>query len=218
MRVLLLTVALAAPCFAQGLHFGLKVGVPATEYFETGRISSAEYSAATRRYTFGVAAEWRATRTAGVEFDALYKRMGYVGIVTFFSNGISTTSEFDAKGNSWEFPLLAKYRFGRAVRPFVAGGGVLRYIGPVRARGQVTVVDLVARTTTHAPIDTKDPSDLRKRVYPGLVAAGGVEAGVGRLRVLPELRYTHWTANIAGAGGVLRFAPNQVEFLLGLLF
>ena len=112
----------------------------------------------------------------------------------------------------------AKYRFGRGVRPYIAGGGVLRYIGPVRARGQLTVVDLINRTTTHEPIDTSDPSDLRKRVYPGLVAAGGIEFGLGRLRLLPELRYTHWTANIAGPGGVLRFAPNQVEFLLGLLF
>jgi hypothetical protein len=51
-----------------------------------------------------------------------------------------------------------------------------------------------------------------------VTAAGGVEFRTGRLRLLPELRYTRWTANISVPGGLLRFAPNQVEFLLGLLF
>lgn len=105
-----------------------------------------------------------------------------------------------------------------AARPYVTGGAVLRYIGPVRARGEQTVEDLIARTTVHAPIDTTEPSDLRKRLYPGLTAGGGVEFGSRRWRLLPEFRYTRWTANIAGPGGTLRFSPNQAEFLLGLLF
>ena len=62
------------------------------------------------------------------------------------------------------------------------------------------------------------PSDLRKRFYPGLAAAAGIELGHGRLRWLPEFRYTRWTANIAGPSGPLRFNPNQAEFLLGLRF
>ncbi len=36
-RLLLLLAALGTPVFAQGLHFGLKAGVPATTYFETGQ-------------------------------------------------------------------------------------------------------------------------------------------------------------------------------------
>ena len=220
----LVIVAAIAPVYGEGLHFGVKGGVPATRYFETGRTAnrngSSEYSAATRRYTVGLSAEWRFTEKFGLELDLLYKRMGYVGIVSYFasSTGVLTTSAFDAKGNSWDFPLLAKYRFGRAVHPYVAGGGVLRYIGPIRARGQQTVENLVTRTTTRVPIDTTEPTDVRKRLYPGLTAAGGIECGLGRLHVLPEFRYTHWTANIAGSGGVLRFSPNQAEFLLGLLF
>jgi len=38
------------------------------------------------------------------------------------------------------------------------------------------------------------------------------------VRLLPEIRYTHWTANISRPGGLLRFDPHQAEFLLGLLF
>lgn len=218
--LLLLTLPASGP--AQNLHFGVKAGVPATTYFQTGRTGSrqgsSEYSAATRRYTVGVSAECRLTPHFGLELDALYKRMGYVGIVTTFGAGILTTSALDAKGHSWDFPVLAKWRLGRGVRPYGSGGVVLRYIGPVRARGERTVEDLIARTTTRTPIDTTEPSDLRKRLYPGLTAAGGVEFGFGRLRLLPEFRYTRWTANIAGPGGTLRFNPNQAEFLLGFLF
>jgi hypothetical protein len=219
---MLLLAAVATPLFAQGLHFGLKAGVPATAYFETGQTGSlhggSEYSAATRRYTVGASVEWRLTHTFGFELDTQYKRMGYVGIVTSFWNGILTTAAFDTKGASWDFPLLAKYRFGRVTRPYIAGGGVLRYIGPIRGRGELTVQDLVAQTTTRTPIDTTEPTDVRKRQYPGITAGAGIEFGLGLVRLLPEFRFTRWTANIAGPGGTLRFNPNQAEFFLGLLF
>lgn len=208
MRLLALVLACAAPVCAQGLHPGIKVGVPATTYFQTGRAEvsngSAEYSAATRRYTLGVSLEWQLSGSFGVELDAMYKRMGYVGIFESPAERIA----YDSKGNSWEFPLLVKYRFGGRVRPCVAGGPTLRYIGPIRALGERIV------GATRTPIDTTEPSDLRKRFYPGLAAAVGIELGHGRLRWLPELRYTRWTANIAGHSGPLRFNPNQGEFLL----
>jgi hypothetical protein len=77
---------------------------------------------------------------------------------------------------------------------------------------------LLTGTITRTPIDTAKPSELRKRLYPGLAAAGGLEWNAGPVRVSPELRYTHWTANISPPSGLLRLEPNQVEFLLGLLF
>jgi hypothetical protein len=143
-----------------------------------------------------------------------------VGIVHSFNfgNGNYRDSAIDVKGNSFDFPLMVKYRFGRLVRPYVAGGGVLRHVGPVRGRGTETNGSLVTRTSSTSPIDTAEPSDLRKRFYPGLTVVGGIEIGGGRIRVLPEFRYTRWTANISGPDGVLRFAPNQAEFMVGLLF
>jgi hypothetical protein len=59
---------------------------------------------------------------------------------------------------------------------------------------------------------------LRKRHYPGVAAGAGLELGSGRWRLLPEFRYTRWTADIELPGGLLRLGPNQAEFLLGLLF
>ena len=222
-RVVPVLLASALPALTQGFHFGLKAGVPATHYFDTGvagsRYTREETSAATRRYTLGAAVEWRMNGIFGFELDALYHRMGYVAIVSDFNlSGIQTDSAVDVKGNSWDLPLMAKFRFGHVLHPFVLGGGVLRYVGPVRGRGQVVTHNLITQTTATMPLDISDPSDLRKRFYPGLALGGGIEFGVRRLRVLPEFRYTHWTANIAGPGGVLRFAPNQAEFLVGVLF
>ena len=183
---LIFTVATA---WGQSIAAGVKLGAPITEYFETGATQSlhgsANYSAATRRYTFGPSAEWRWTKSIGFEVDALYHRMGYVGIVHYFDSatGFFQDSAIDVKGNSWDFPVMLKYRFGRAVRPYVAGGGVFRHIGPVRGRGEQTTGTLVTRMSTTMPLDTSDPSELRKRFYPGVTAVGGVEGSVGRVRI-----------------------------------
>ncbi|MBI4478986.1 MAG: PorT family protein [Acidobacteria bacterium] len=215
---LFLVATLTTPALAQELHFGLKAGVPVTSYFET----RTSYSSATRRYTVGLSAEWLFKNGIGLEFDGLYKRIGYVGRTTFRRipfDGVTTTTTFDVKGNSWDFPVLVKYRFRRFRRLYVTGGGVIRYIVSVRARGQTTVEDLIARTTVSLPFDSTDPFDLRKRVYPGVTVGGGYEFTRGRLRVLPEFRYTRWTANISAPNlGQVRLNPNQAEFLLGILF
>ena len=138
---------------------------------------------------------------------------GYVAIIQKFSG----RSAIDIKGNSWDFPLLLKYRLGERLKPFVACGPVLRHVGPVRGRGQQASFTLGGATST-TELNTTDPSELRKRFFPGFVVGAGIELHAGRLHILPELRYTHWTANISGVGGALRFAPNQAEFLTGVLF
>jgi len=131
-RQALFVLVFALPVWGQDIHAGLKLGVPFTQYFETGTAGSlhgsADYSAATRRYTLGASGEWRLTNAFGFEVDALYHRMGYVGLVNYFdsANGNFSNSAIDVKGDSWDFPVMAKYRFGRVVRPYVAGGGVLR--------------------------------------------------------------------------------------------
>lgn len=219
MPLLFVTVAFGNYAFSQGFDAGVKVGVPFTQYFDTGSSGSvhggATYSSGTRRYTFGLSGEWRLTQAFGLEVDAMYHRLGYTGTSTYVGASSYTESVLHVSGNSWDFPLLAKYLFGRVIRPYAAGGGTLRYIGPVRGQGKQTSFSFASATTA---ISTGSPTDLDKRVYPGVTAAGGVEFGAGRFSILPELRYTHWTANISGPGGVLRLAPSQVEFLLGADF
>ena len=211
----------ALPLQAQGFHAGVRLGVPLTEYFETGPIASgnSQYEAATRRYVVGATLEWRWTHAFGFETDALYQRLGYAGTVNVFNSasGGFSTSAISVTGGSWDIPLMAKYRFGRAVRPYLAGGGVLRYVGPLRATGEQTTGFLGGSSSTTA-IDTTEPAEFRKRDYPGLTAVGGIEFGAGRLRIEPEFRYVRWTASPSGPYGLLRFSPNQAELMVGVLF
>ena len=222
-------VALALPGRAQNLHFGLKAGVPMTEYYETGFLfptpsapGGVQYSAATRRWTAGPTFEWRIQYGLGVEVDVLYKRTGYVHDEHFSGPTEIRTLVYDVKkGSSWDIPMTLKYRFARTRRFFLAGGYVLRHIGPVRARGSMTdtvVVDSQRITNTTA-IDTAEPSELKgDRNFSGLTVGGGIEFRRGRLGLLPEFRYTGWVTNITTAGNALRLNPNQAEFLLGFLF
>lgn len=217
--VFLSFILLAPRAAAQPLEFGIKAGVPITEYFDTSGYGSlhgdAHYTATARRYTLGAFAEWRFHRAFGLELDAMFHRMGYVAYVNTFNNGSFTNSVNDVIGDSWDFPLAAKYHVHRM---FLLGGGVLRYVGPVRGHGHETDGSLITGTSTTAPIDTTDPSELRKRVYAGVTLGAGVDCPAGRMTIVPEFRYVRWTSNIAGEGGLLRFSPNQLEVTVGFAF
>jgi hypothetical protein len=224
-RLVLLLLLVLVSAGGQSLHPVLEVGIPLTDYFDTGTYSGGlhgggDYSAATRRYTIGASVEWRIAGPLGFEGGVFYHRMGYVAVVHFIdsANGNYRDSAIDVKGHSWDFPLMLKYHLRGPARAYAGAGGVLRYVGPVSGRGTETTGSLVTRTSFTAPLDTSDPSELRKRFYPGVTAAAGLELGGEHLHLRPELRYTRWTANISGEGGSLRFAPNQVEVLLGVTF
>jgi outer membrane protein with beta-barrel domain len=214
-RCLLVLVVSAISTLAQGLEIGVKVGVPFASYFDTG----GTYNSATRRYTIGPTAELRFGRGMALEVDALYERIGYTGQTAFQRrpfDGVITTTTFDVTGNSWDFPLLLKYRAGGRIGVYIAAGGVIRDFVSAHERGVTTVQDLIAGTTVSTPIHSSEPFDLRKRVYPGITLAGGLEFGTGHLRFSPELRYTHWTSNIGSSQ--LRLGSDQVEFLLGITY
>ena len=70
----------------------------------------------------------RLSDSFSVQAGTLYHRMGYVAILNFFdsASGNFEKSAIDVKGNSWDFPVMINYRFGHVIRPYVAGGGVLR--------------------------------------------------------------------------------------------
>jgi hypothetical protein len=93
---------------------------------------------------------------------------------------------------TWEFPVLAKYRFqlGR-VRPFVEAGPAFR---PARN---------VSGLSNH-----------------GATAAAGVETRLGKLRVAPQLRYTRWARDRDRDTylGIPRTRTNEVTALAGEIF
>ncbi len=194
-----------------------------TDYFDTGSTStvngSAVYASSPRRYTLGLSGEMQLPKSPlGLEIDALYHRFSYNAIIRSSPAGVvgASTATFNVAGNNWDFPITVKYRFGHVIHPYLAGGGVIRWLASARESGFGTIAGTTGNSTY--AIGTNKISDLRKSVYPGVTVVGGVEGRLLKFRVAPEIRYTHWTANISGSGGLLRFAPNQAEFLLGFAF
>jgi len=88
---------------------------------------------------------------------------------------------------TWVFPLLAKYRFPvRGLEPFIALGPSFR---------------LCQSLPDSSPY--------------GFAAAAGLETRVGRMRITPAIRYTHWAPDRPPFRGPFR---NQAEALVGFSF
>jgi hypothetical protein len=157
-----------------------------------------------RPYTVGPAFEVALPLRVYVEVDALYTRVDYEEH-EFFSPLFGSITRQDA--NAWEFPMFLKYRWKSRFHPFASAGGTFRHIEGFEASQETFAYGLtppysVVRYQINAPLTEG-----------GIAAAAGLTVwSLGRLKLVPELRYTHWTA--------IRSFPtqNQVEFLLGLKF
>src|SRR6266849_1996698 len=72
---------LTASCFGQRLEIGAKLGVPLSPTFETSSFFTIGFgegaSSATRRYTSGPTGGLLLAHGFGLEFDGLYKRLGF---------------------------------------------------------------------------------------------------------------------------------------------
>jgi hypothetical protein len=193
------------PSFGQssGPHFwfGVIGGVALTDAFGhegTGFIigpgggvepvRSRSYSTV-KDYVIGPALElglpWRGL---SVEIDALYRPMNLT-MAGVRSDG-SLHSISPATVVTWQFPALAKYRFGsRPLKPFIEAGPSFRVAGNL--------------------------NDAAPSAYGG-TAGLGVEAQLGKVEIAPVVRYTHWAADADFAGS--RTKRNQAELLVGLSF
>ncbi|HBY58378.1 MAG TPA: hypothetical protein DEH78_01060 [Solibacterales bacterium] len=196
---LLLLAAVAAAAQAQSIGWGVKAGVPFTDFFNAARAGNVSYSQFTRRYTFGPMVDLRLPLGVGIEANALYKRFRY--------ERDSAAGPGGADGNFWEFPLLLKYRMpGVLVRPYVAGGFSFRTIQGLAAFG----ADL---------LPGGDPPELRDNSARGVVLGTGLEVKLIKVRVAPEVRFTRWGSRaFDDLRGGLESRRNQLEFLVGLTF
>ncbi|MBI4443265.1 MAG: PorT family protein [Acidobacteria bacterium] len=210
--VLVLLTSVSA--FPQSVSVGVKGGVPISDVF--GIASAREsYQSHAKRYTVGPFVEIGLPLGLAVEFDALYKRLGY----SLEAGQAGFTLSERTHANSWEFPLLLKkgFRSGSA-RPYVSGGPTFSHLSGLRQLGQL--FDPFLNKTTL--IDTDRPSELDRRTNTGFAVAAGIDLRAPFLRVSPELRYTRWgfetfQDGISG-GGIFHFNRNQFEFLLGISF
>jgi opacity protein-like surface antigen len=211
MRPLFLLLFGAAAAFSQPFSFGVKAGVPLTDFLSTVQSPNFGFNSNTKRYIVGPTVELRLPFGLGIELDALYRRLDYTSsanLVDVFISGNTT-------GNAWEFPLLAKYRFpSKVLRPYVDAGIAWDTLSGLTQTITQTVFPTRTTTTT-----TSNPAELNKNTVTGFVTGAGLDVKVLLIHLSPEIRYTRWGAqHFLSSNGGLQSSQNQAEFLLGITF
>lgn len=168
--------------FGRRLSLGFIAGVGLGDDFKVGRFNESQ-RADSNSGIFGVMIEAPLTHHWSIEADGLYRPLH------------GTEPEFNRPVRfahlTWEFPVLAKYRFRPTARmhPFVEGGPSFRAEG-----------NLNLRSVSHF----------------GGTVGGGVETRWRWLKVSPTVRYTRWGA--AGNDAISHTWANQTQLLVSFAF
>jgi hypothetical protein len=182
--------ALAA---AQTLSFGVVGGASLTPDFKSsftyepppGPGVLTEYSAS-ERYIVGGMLEFQFPKDWSIEVDGLFHPLRF-DFGTILPNG-TLTGGSPSPVMTWEFPVLAKYRFRwRSWRPFLEVGPSFRTAGNLNGT---------------------NPSHY------GVAAGAGAETRLGRLRIAPEVRYIRWAEDTNSFSP--RTRSDQLELLTSL--
>jgi hypothetical protein len=156
------TALVAMMASAQNIGYGVRGGLPLTDFFEaeskTGALTNVVKGSG--NVIIGPMLEVRLPFGLGIEGNALYRRWDAKGV---FNSG---------SASAWEFPIYGKIGIpGVVVRPYVGGGINFQNLGDVGKFLGGTSVDSSRR---------------------GFLGAGGVEFKVPFVRISPEIRYTRW--------------------------
>lgn len=193
-KTFLLALVLASAVKAELFSIGAKIGVPLGDAYRIATASNRSFASDATQYTVGAMVELHLPLGFGVEGDILYNRF-------HFSTENLVNSLSKANSNSFEFPILVKYRFVNIgpIHPFVGAGPSFRRIQSVLRY---------------------DPRKTNDAAGSGVVFAGGVEIKVLFLRISPELRYTHWGSQsfLDGANVLIQGKQSQGQFLVGISF
>ncbi len=186
MRVLPLVAFLCGSvAMAQPISFGIRGGVPFTGAFANTLGVDTSTSSGSNSYLVGPMVEVHLPLGFSVEADGLYHPLNLnQTIVT------STTFHNSYTFQSWEFPILAKYRFLHTpiVKPLIEAGPTFRATS----------------------------ESLNQFAKVGFVLGGGVEIKVGHLRIEPDIRYIHWGSDSIVNGEPSNV--NQAQFSVGVSF
>ena len=213
MRPLCLLFFSAAAAFSQPFSFGIKGGIPMTDFVDAVRAQNINASTTTNRYIVGVTGEARLPFGLGVEMDVLYRHFSY-NSSSGISNLTSNLVNIDTTSGAWEFPILAKYRFkGKIIHPFVDGGVAWNTLSGLTQ----TVTSVVASVTKTS--NTSNPPELANSTTRGFVLGGGIDVKALVIHITPELRFTRWGAKqFIDPTGIINGRQNQAEFLVGFTF
>jgi len=181
-----LTGVLAVPAGLSGqtLSLGAIAGAAITDAVQNQTANNFRVWSQSKDWIAGATMELRFPSRFSLELDAMYRELHATSAGVLSDGSLTSISPFPVV--TWEFPVLAKYRFGsEKMRPFVEAGPSLRAAGNLNF----------------------NPSRY------GVTAGFGVEAHWRGLTFAPTLRYTRWNRDRAT---IAPSQPGQVEFLLGV--
>jgi hypothetical protein len=189
------------------LEFGIRAGVPFAVSLEetlTGAAAGVSSVAFERsNYSVGPTVSAVIRDRVVLSFDSLYKPIHFTS--SFFGGSPSISR---VQGSSWEFPLIADYRFlNRQLRPY-GGGGVL-VAQKLSGTRETRTTDFRTGSVSTRTSEFRSFWDQ----LPAYVINGGVEWRMSHWVIRPELRYTHWSSVHQPEQAVRR--QNQFEFLIG---
>ena len=190
---------------AQPFNIGVKGGVGLTN--DLGGTTGTSES---KRYVVGPMLTARLPLGLRMEFDALYRRVGFR---TLIGTNIGTVVEGD-RGNSWEFPMLVRRTLWRGL---YAGVGYVPRVISGRAH-------LISAQSPFPPAVVYQEYFLPGSwdTTHGVAAEAGIEMRAGPLQIVPEIRYIHWNQpalNIQQPHGQFAVSPqDKVDVLVGITF
>jgi hypothetical protein len=139
-------------------------------------------------YLIGPTAEVRIHRGFSFAADALYKPLHYEMSATFYPDG--RIGYAPATVVTWQFPLLARYRFSSSkIRPFLEGGPSFRAAGN---------------------LNQTNPSNR------GFSLGFGLESKWRATGIAPSVRYTRWAKDRYPWSNDVQTRPDQLEFMIRL--
>ena len=161
----------------QTLSIGVVGGGSVTDAFPNDVVQPVGAYSPSKDYIVGPMVEWRFSPRWAIEADGLYRKLHL------------TVGSGPSPVVTWEFPVLAKYRFEwPGMKPFVELGPSFRTAGNLNGT---------------------NPS------HPGVTAGFGVELHAYGLNFAPAVRYTRWESDHSLFFGPIT-SPDQVELLLGV--
>jgi hypothetical protein len=145
-----------------------------------------EYASGADTFLVGPALEIALSQRFYIEADAVNHAMRYASRAVL-NDGMNLPPHSDTVLTTWEFPVLAKFKFGSGpFKPFAEGGPSFRL-----------------------PVESISPI--------GFSFGGGVEIRWRFLKIAPTIRYTRWGQTHSFNLGYYQLQPNQVEFLTSFL-
>jgi hypothetical protein len=209
MRRILLALFAGVPFAVAGpFSFGVKGGVPFTDAFDAAKTGQLSFVTNNHHWTLGPELDLNLPLGFAIEVDALYRRVNYSST----ANLVDVFTDSRTTANSWDFPLLLKWRSAPGpVRPYVCVGPTFNGLTNLN---QVTTFfgNIAPKQVT----TTNSPPELNRQFNTGFTLGGGVQL-LGHIS--PEVRYTRWGwDSVRDVSGLLTTNPNQVEFLVGFTF